>query len=548
MKGLKYIYCRLIRFRKRLFLILFLMSIPLLFGVLQPILLGSLIDKLSVFKIRESIYLVLGILGVGLLNSLFSALYKRKLFLTLNTIQFIKKNEIIENIMDLNVNQFKTISKGALINKIENDCKVFAGSLADLVKFIADLIGFLVILVILFSLNIYLAFCVLTICPVIVASFYFYGNLTRKIDKESKEQLDKYLNKLNEILDKFYLIKLFSGESNIKDNYKGELEKYQNSLFKKNNLNIKSGIVVEILNLISQVSILLGGIYFIDKGEFTIGHLVAFSTYSSNFNYTLLRFSQFNLVVQETVNSIKRVEYVHKFTPNKVQKMTDDLQITYSVNDEILKMDSIIYKFPESENLVLDKVSESFKPSKLVRILGSNGSGKSTLLHVMAGLFDEYQGELSYRGIDVKSIPYFLYRQRVCLVPQEHELLSGSIKENFLLAKPSASLEEIRSVCSIVGINDFVDSLEDSYDTIIGINGVEMSTGQKQKISLARALLVDADVYLFDEVTAALDTKNKAIAFDLMFYLKEKRNKTIVLISHDEIPEGLVDYTINLHA
>lgn len=110
----------------------------------------------------------------------------------------------------------------------------------------------------------------------------------------------------------------------------------------------------------------------------------------------------------------------------------------------------------------------------------------------------------------------------------------------------NATFEELNEVCSLVNVNHFIQNLDDGYNTLLGINGIDLSVGQKQKISLARALLVDADVYLFDEATAALDNKNKYIIFELIEYLKKEKGKTIILVSHDTIPDNLADKIILL--
>lgn len=161
-------------------------------------------------------------------------------------------------------------------------------------------------------------------------------------------------------------------------------------------------------------------------------------------------------------------------------------------------------------------------------------------------MIDDYEGEIIFNGINIKDIPHNIYSRKVCLISQTHEIISGSIKENLVLGNEDATFEELNEICSLVNLVTFIQSLDKGYNTLLGINGIDLSVGQKQKISLARALLVDADVYLFDEATASLDSENKNIIFDLLEYLKIEKGKTIILVSHDTVPDNLIDKIILL--
>ncbi|MBO2537793.1 ABC transporter transmembrane domain-containing protein, partial [Rummeliibacillus suwonensis] len=451
---------------------------------------------------------------------------------------------ILNKIFNLKINKFNNIPKGEIINKIENDTKSFSNMFPEIIKIIVDILSFIIVCLMLLKISLILSLTLILICPFILFIFFFFGKKTRHADTQAKLHLDHYLNLLNEGLERFTLIKTFSSETAIINKYKQRLNIYQFHSLQKNTLNIKFNLIVELLTYLSYTLVLAGGTFLIINNNLTIGELIAFSTYSSNFNQALLRFSQVNLIIQEATVSIKRIEDINN-TLN-IDSTYKTLTYEEKSNENRIDIIKLSYCYSNSKKIILNKITNSIIFPQVVQIKGPNGSGKTTLLNILAGLIDDYEGEIIFNGTNIKDIPHYIYSQKVCLISQTHEIISGSIKENLLLGKKNATFEELNEVCSLVNVNHFIQNLDDGYNTLLGINGIDLSVGQKQKISLARALLVDADVYLFDEATAALDNKNKYIIFELIEYLKKEKGKTIILVSHDTIPDNLADKIILL--
>ncbi|CAH1191143.1 ABC transporter ATP-binding protein [Paenibacillus sp. JJ-223] len=546
MKGLAFIYKRLLPYNREIVTILLFMGLPLCFGIMQPILFGKFVDSISSNQFKDAYFIVFLIFMFCLMNLLFNLVCKYKVTSISYKIQFSLKTDLIKRIFSLPMNIFESLPKGELINKIENDTKAFSIAVTDLAKFFVDSISFIVIISILIKINLKLSLILALIGPILLISFLVFGKKIKFLDGNVKRKLDSYLNLLNEILEKFTLFRVFHAEGAIFRKFEGELSSYQSSSLNKNRITILSSGTVEGLNFISYIAILLGGLYYVKNHNLTLGELVAFTTYSSNFNYSLLRFSQFNVLLQETVVSINRMDNIPAAAIRRNEERSiHDPKILNSFTGTVMEISKLSYRYADVGIRCINELTVSVARSKILQITGANGSGKSTLLKILAGLLENYTGEIRYKGSDINDIPRSIYCNEVCFVTQEPQVISGSIRENLLLGNAKATSGELRKVCEMVGIASFIDSLDQNYNTLIGINGIELSVGQKQKLSMARGLLADAELYLFDEVTSALDIKHKQTFFKLMHSLKEN-NKAIIIISHDPTPPGLVDEQIEL--
>ncbi|WP_234007710.1 ABC transporter ATP-binding protein [Lysinibacillus sp. FJAT-14745] len=206
----------------------------------------------------------------------------------------------------------------------------------------------------------------------------------------------------------------------------------------------------------------------------------------------------------------------------------------FSKQGEIIFRD-VSFSHSETSSSVLENVNFRIPLRKIVLIKGTSGSGKTTLLNILSGLYVGYQGDIFISDTNIRHIPNDIYKKKVCLVSQEHFIMTGTIKENLLLGKPNATDDELIRICEMVNIYSFIETLEDSIETVIGYNGLELSTGQQQRLSIARSLLRDADIYLFDEITAALDKENQVNIEVLLKYLNKEKQKTIILVTHNPV-------------
>ncbi len=167
---------------------------------------------------------------------------------------------------------------------------------------------------------------------------------------------------------------------------------------------------------------------------------------------------------------------------------------------------------------------------------GSSGSGKTTLMDLIAGLYSDYTGDIYLGEHNIKDIPQDILSKKLCYVTQEHFMFSQTIIDNLLLGIKTTD-NKLKSICKKVNMHDYIESLPEKYHTKLGYNGINLSVGQLQRLSIARALLRDSEIYLFDEITSSLDKENENLIEHTIEGLK-KEGKIIILITHKQ-PQSL---------
>lgn len=228
---------------------------------------------------------------------------------------------------------------------------------------------------------------------------------------------------------------------------------------------------------------------------------------------------------------------------NRVLNILEEKPVVEEViNAKVVNFDGVIAKnvnFAYDQEMILRDINLAIKPQTIIGLIGASGSGKSTLLRLLMRFYDIDQGEIVYSHVNIKNIATTNLRNMISFMTQETHLFNDSIKNNLLVAKLDASDSQLVAVCKQVAMHDFIMSLPNGYDTLIGELGDKLSGGQRQRLGLARALLHDSDLLLLDEPTSNLDSLNEALI--LKSLVEAKENKTIILVSHRKSTLRIVD-------
>mgnify|MGYP002869102201 CR=1 FL=1 len=250
-------------------------------------------------------------------------------------------------------------------------------------------------------------------------------------------------------------------------------------------------------------------------------------TTSYNATETIREVSEFGVNWNKVSVSMKRIAeilnnelYQDEKFGNKTLKEKD---CTVSFND-------VYFKYRPEEELILKGLTMEIEPHKKIAIVGKSGQGKSTVFNLLLRYFDTTDGSITVNGIDIKDLSEKALRDNISVIRQNPYLFNQTIMENFKVLKPKVTLEEVRNVCKKAYIDDYIMSLPNGYDTLIGEGGVNLSGGQKQRLAIARTLLKDTKVILFDEATSALDNESQE-------YIKKTiddlvKTHTIIIVAH----------------
>lgn len=266
----------------------------------------------------------------------------------------------------------------------------------------------------------------------------------------------------------------------------------------------------------------IGGL-LIFSGNLRIGMLFVFMKYYEKFFAGIGEITNANICLQEYKPSLNRVIEIYqmKFDDkgNEKTELTGDI-----------KYENVSFQYNPGQKHVLNNINTTIRGKECLAIAGKSGNGKTTFIKLLLGMYHDYEGRITINGIDIKEIEEEYLHSKVAAIMQDSILFNMTIKENMKLAKPDASDEEIVEVCKRAYIDDDISRMPQQYDTVIGENGIKLSGGQRQRLAIARALLKKAQIIIFDEATAALDSESEKKIHDTINALK--KTCTIILIAH----------------
>lgn len=507
------------KYRKSIILLNIITIIILISELIQPFIFGNIIDLVINKEIGSIIINFILFIFLSLLCAILIYFENILLAKINNNIERDVRNDIIKNYLNLDYVQFINNKRGIFIEKIEQDSKVFSQLILQCINgitsdiFTVIFLGFIII-----KINYKLSLLLILVYPINLFINRLFGKLQRRKNLEYKTLKDEYLSLLNEIILGFKIIKIYNANNKIQNKHNDFMNKITNKKIEAAYIYSKCEIVIKITNIAGYLLMIGFGIFEIINGNMTLGMLIAFNSYATNFNTSLFSIAKINAKIQESLVSINRI--FSEFTScqsNSIGKLASTNNLS---NDIYVK--NLCFSYEDKE--VLKNINIKLYSNQINAIVGASGSGKSTLLDILLGIYD------NNKYVKTGNIKKGNIQKKVILVNQEEILFSGTIKENLLIGVENFDDNSVIDACKKVNLHDFISSLSEKYNTYIGEGGVKLSTGQKQRLVIARAIIAGADIFLFDEITSALDAESEKSIIDLLIQLKEI--STVILVSH----------------
>lgn len=431
------------------------------------------------------------------------------------------RNACIEKINALPVKTLDSHPKGDILSRITNDIDAISNAMQQ--TFMNVISGVLMVcfaIFMMFRVNLVMTLCVLVIIPI---SYI----IIKKIAKVSQESFDIHQRALGEL------------SANVTESFSGYNEiilfgKQEESVkkFEKINENIRetaykaqflSYLMSPLLSLLTYLAIgvvsVIGTIYAIG-GIITVGQLQAFVRFIWQVNEPLTQVSQLSSQIQSALSAMDRI---HEFIEYEEET---DVEVKEMVFDGNVEFKDIRFGYGKKE--VLHGVSLEAKKGETVAIVGPTGSGKTTIVNLLMRFYDPNSGSIIIDGVNSTDINRRTLRDNIGMVLQDTWLFTGSIRENIRFSKPDATDEEIEQACKYANADEFISTLPKGYDTVIDEEADNISQGEKQLLTIARAILKDPKVLILDEATSSIDTKTEKNIQDAMDYLMEGRTSFII--------------------
>jgi len=437
------------------------------------------------------------------------------------------RNLIYEKAVRLPVRFFDSHKTGDLTAKITNDVDQLKTSLNATLSILLDGVYGIVFIAYMFLINWRLSLVAGISFPLIALMAKWFSKPIRSANKKIVENVSSIVVFLQETLQSIRVIKIFTREKSSSDHFRRLSRENYSANMKSSRLSAYQRPLNDFLSVIGFIAVaFILGYQTIYQG-ITIASIVAFMA-AVNFAYKPFKnVSGFNDSLQRMLASSQRI-YELIDLPDE---LSDEQKNAVRLKDVKGKVEfrNVTFAYHPGRP-VLQKISFKVQPGRTLAIVGPSGSGKSTLVSLIPLFYRDFDGSILLDNRNVRELTLESLREKIAIVPQDTQLFSGTIHENILYGRPSASETEVQDAARHANAHDFIGRLKDGYNTEIGERGVKLSGGEKQRISIARALLKNPPILILDEATSSLDTESEVQVQNALSYLMKHR--TTFVIAH----------------
>lgn len=435
------------------------------------------------------------------------------------------RGRVFEHVENFSLQEFDRIGTASLITRTTNDITQVQQVLTMILRMMVSApmlcIGGIVMAV---SQDAKLSLVLIVIIPVLVGAIFLIASKGIPLFKEMQKKLDKLNLVLREGLTGIRVIRAFNRGGHEKQRFNDANLDLTGTGLKVNRIMGAMMPVMMLTMNFATIAIIWFGGFRIDSGDMQIGSLMAFLQYAMQIMFSLMMVSMMFVMIPRASVSAARIREVLDMVPT----LNDPQQ---AKNGGTLKghieFQQVSFSYPGAEKPAISDITFKAGPGEVTAIIGGTGAGKSTLISLIPRFYDVAGGRVLVDGTDVREMTQEMLRAKIGFVPQKAVLFSGTIRDNIRYGKEDATEEEIRHAADIAQATEFVSEMKDGFESVIAQGGSNVSGGQKQRLSIARALVRQPDIYVFDDSFSALDFKTDA---KLRAALREETGEATVLI------------------
>lgn len=498
--------------------------------IVPPKIIGIIIDEIATKDLQVSVILTwVGLLLAAALGQyLFRYVWRVNIFGGAARLEKDLRRQLFQHFTEMDQVFYQQHRTGDLMAHATNDLTAIqnvAG--AGILTFADSLItgGATIIAMVLF-VDWRLTLLAILPLPLLSVAAWILGGLLHEAFRESQEMFSEINDKAQESITGIKVIKTFGQEEEDLADFGKKIDK---AIVKNRRVNFLDALFDPIITLIIGISyvltILLGG-YFVMKGTITIGQMVSFISYIGMLIWPMFAIGRLFNVIERGNASYDRVQ---ELLAKKTHIVEPADALTTPARGEVrVAIES--FSYPGDEKVALTGIDFTIPQGETIGIVGKTGAGKSSIIKLLMREFDEYQGQISFGGTDIKQYSLNGLLRSIGYVPQDHFLFSMTIRDNIRFGDPQLSQEAIEAAAHLAAIDEDIKGFPKGYDTLTGERGVSLSGGQKQRISIARALVVEPELLILDDALSAVDAKTEET---ILRNLKTHRqDKTTLIAAH----------------
>ena len=538
MKELQYLNKYFIKYKYRFLLGIIITIVAQFFMLFTPKLISEAFkviedyqnNLISIKAVKHELVIkLLKIVVATIIAGFLTFLMRQTLIVMSRHVEFDLKNEVFKQYESLDQNFYKKNRTGDLMNRISEDVGKVRLYVGPAVMYtINTVIRFTIVIIYMYNVSPLLT--LYTLLPLPILSYVIF-RLSKEINIRSTI-FQQYLSKISS-----YTQEVFSGIRVIKANALEPLNQNividlaNESKLKSMNLarvqSLFGPLMVGLIGVSNLIVIYFGGMMYINNvaGMESIGKIAEFILYVNMLTWPVASIGWVSSMIQEAEASQKRVNEFLKIEPEIVNTSTGQ-----SVIEGKIVFDDVSFTYNDTNIEALKNISFTINTGQTLAILGKTGSGKSTILSLITRLYDVNNGKIEIDNIPIKNLNLHDLRNSIGIVPQDAFLFSDSIKNNIKFGKQNATDSEIMEVASKAAVHETIIQFTNKYDTILGERGVTLSGGQKQRVSIARAIIKNPKILIFDDCLSAVDTETEELILANLLYIS--KNKTTIIVSH----------------
>ncbi len=434
---------------------------------------------------------------------------------------------LFKHVQKFSLHEFDTVSSSSLITRTTNDTTQVQQVMVIILNIMITA-PFTLVAGIILAVNqdAALSWILVVMIPVVVGSILLLMTRAIPLFMSMQKKLDRLNLVVDEGLTGVRVVRAFDRQKSEEQRFDGGNTELTNIAIRVNQLMASMMPVMMFSLNVTSVAIIWFGGQRINNGQMQVGALIAFLQYAMQILFSLLMVSMMFIMIPRAAASADRINQALAIKPEIADPQQPE---ALSDSTGYVEFKDVSFSYPGAEENAISNISFKAAPGEMTAIIGGTGSGKSTLINLIPRFYDVGAGSVLVDGVDVRNMRQEDLRQKIGYVPQKAVLFSGTISDNIRYGNQNATSDEIQRAAEIAQATEFIADMEDTFDSYISQGGTNVSGGQKQRLSIARALVKKPEIYIFDESFSALDFKTDA---KLRAALRtEIKNSTVFIVS-----------------
>ena len=488
---------------------------------------GAAVESISNLLLKEAliymvIYFIFCILFGSFLKCLAdSMLQKVESKLTRKLGYFTYKKSL-----DMPAYAYEKTTSGEIINRITNDADTLSFTFGQLLYMVSSVFGSLILIVYIFIKSWIVGLEIVLFLLILFLVLKKYNPILKDVHSMRKKEQDRFASIVTESVRGIREIKTLGIKKSLLNDMKDIIKVIFDKSVDEITIRKKFQLFTRVIKSFLEVGTFITCIILLYYGKIDLTFFIAMTYYIYRYMWLIENINELSQTYQRVIVSIGRVNEILE------NKLCEDEKFgLVELNDTkgVLEFKNVCFRYP-NEDVLLKDFNLVIEPNKKIAIVGKSGQGKSTIFNLLTRVFDPVSGNIYIDGVDLLELTEESLRKEISVIRQEPFIFNRSIKENFLLIDDKLSLKQIREYAKMAYLDDYIMSLPNKYDTVLGEGGVNLSGGQKQRLAIARTLAKKSKVILFDEATSALDNNSQEFvkkSIDDMV-----KDHTVIIVAH----------------